>query len=126
MSADLRAILRLEVPVIVLLGTRSMRLGDVTGLAAGAIIEIPKNAEDELELCVNNKVVGLGKAVKVGENFGIRITFIGDVRKRIEALAGGGDAGRPPPASESVEQPAAAGATGTGVADEQPVLAGQA
>ncbi len=104
MAADLRGILRLEVPVIVVLGSRSMKLSDVTALAAGAIVELPKNADDELELCVNNKVVGVGKAVKVGENFGIRITFIGDVKQRIAALgdgaAGGGATGEAPAAGE--------------------------
>ncbi len=113
-------------PVIVLLGSRSMRLGDVTALAAGAIIEIPKNAEDELELCVNNKVVGLGKAVKVGENFGIRITFIGDVRKRIEALGGGGEGAGTVAANAPGADAAAADADDSGVVAEQPALAGRA
>lgn len=93
MAADLRSILRLEVPVIVVLGSRSMKLSDVVALAAGAIVELPKNADDELELCVNNKVVGVGKAVKVGENFGIRITFLGDVKQRIAALGQGTQGG---------------------------------
>ncbi len=92
-SPDVRAILRLEVPVIVVLGRRTLRLGEVTSLAVGAIVELPKNADDELELCVNNKVVGTGRAVKVGENFGIRINFIGDVRQRIAAMGGGGAVG---------------------------------
>jgi hypothetical protein len=30
--------------------------------------------------------VGAGLAVKVGENFGIRLTFVGDLRKRIAAM----------------------------------------
>ncbi len=88
MAGDLRAILNLEVPLIVLLGTRDMRLKDVTGLLPGAIIELPKSAEDELELLVNNKVVATGRAVKVGENFGLRVSFVGDVAQRLSALGG--------------------------------------
>lgn len=86
MRSDLDAILKLEVPVIVLLGERSMRLSEVMNLSPGAIIELPKPADDELELLVNNKTIGVGKAVKVAENFGIRITFIGDLSTRVLAL----------------------------------------
>src|SRR3954467_12957271 len=89
MPSDLAAALRMEVPVIVRLGERAMSLGDVIGLAPGAIIELPKNAEAELDLLVNNKQIGTGSAVKVGENFGLRISYIGDVRERIEALGAG-------------------------------------
>jgi flagellar motor switch protein FliN len=86
MPSDLAGVLRLEVPVIVRLGERSMDLGEVLGIVPGAIIELPKNVDAELDLLVNNKQVGTGVAVKVGENFGIRITYIGDVRERIEAM----------------------------------------
>ena len=55
-------------------------------LAPGAILELPKLADEELEVLVNNKPIGLGTAVKVGENFGIRITYVGDLRHRINAL----------------------------------------
>lgn len=86
MASDLQSILRLEVPIIVLLGQRQMPVKDVTGLVPGAIIELPKSAEAELELLVNNKGIGMGRAVKVGENFGLRLTFVGDLRRRIAAL----------------------------------------
>lgn len=89
MPSDIAAILRLEVPVIVRLGARSMPLHEVLGLVPGAIIELPKKAEEPLELLINNKPVGLGTAVKIGENFGLRITRIGDARTRIEAVGAG-------------------------------------
>jgi flagellar motor switch protein FliN len=89
MASELSAVLRLEVPVIVRLGGRQMSVHEVIGLMPGAIIELPKNADDELELLVNNKQIGVGSAVKVGENFGLRISYIGDVRERIAALGGG-------------------------------------
>ncbi len=88
MPTDLDAVLRLEVPVIVQIGDRMMSLEDVMNLAPGSIIELPKPADEELEILVNNKQIGLGNAVKVGENFGVRVTYIGDVRLRIAALAG--------------------------------------
>jgi flagellar motor switch protein FliN/FliY len=94
MAHELSAILRLEVPVIVRLGERSLTTREVIGLAPGAIIELTKQAEEPLDLLVNNKQIGRGFAVKVGENFGIRITEIGDVRDRIQAM--GAHAGATP------------------------------
>jgi flagellar motor switch protein FliN/FliY len=88
MPADLASILKIEVPLIVQIADRDMPVADVMSLAPGAIIELPKLADEELEIVVSNKRVGLGRAVKVGENFGIRVTYVGDVRERIEALAG--------------------------------------
>jgi len=88
MASDLRALLKLEVPVIVILGSRALRVSDVVSFIPGAIIELPKRADEELQLMVNNKIIGTGSAVKVGENFGIRISFIGDVRQRVAALGG--------------------------------------
>ena len=79
-------ILKIEVPVVVRVGERQMRMSEVLGLVPGSIIELNKRAEDELDLLINNKQIGSGNAVKVGENFGLRVTYIGDVRERIEAL----------------------------------------
>ena len=39
-----------------------------------------------LKLLINNKVIGQGETVKVGENFGLRITHIGDVKSVIKSL----------------------------------------
>ncbi len=86
-AANLSQILRLEVPIVVRLGERVMNVKDVLDLSPGAIIELPKHADSELDLLVNNKVIGCGMAVKVGENFGIRLTFLGNIAARVEAMA---------------------------------------
>jgi flagellar motor switch protein FliN len=85
-SQDVRRLLAIEVPVIVQLGVRRMTVGEVMRFAVGAIIEFSKSAEEELELLVNNKPVGKGHAVKVGENFGIKLTGIGSVKETILKL----------------------------------------
>ncbi len=89
MPADVDAILKIEVPVIVQIASREMATKEVLGLAPGAIIELPKLSDEELDILANNKQIGVGRAVKVGENFGIRVTYIGDLRERIAALGGG-------------------------------------
>lgn len=85
-TPNLAAILSLETPIIVLIGERQLPLREVLALAPGSIIELPKQSDEELDLLVNNKRVGTGVAVKVGENFGLQISFIGDVQERIAAL----------------------------------------
>lgn len=79
-------ILHLEVPVIVKLAECQMPVSRVVGLSAGAIIEFEKPADAPLDLMINNKCIGIGQAVKVGENFGLRITHIGTLEEKIRAL----------------------------------------
>src|SRR4051794_33432141 len=83
---ELARILRLEVPVIVRLADRKLALSEVMRLGAGAIIEFVKSSSEPLELLINNKVIAVGETVKVGENFGLRITRIGDIRQVIHSL----------------------------------------
>jgi flagellar motor switch protein FliN len=88
MATEIETILKLTVPVIVRVGERTMSFYDVLALGPGAIVELNKSADSELKLLVNNQEIGAGMAVKVGENFGIRVEDIGDPRDRVEAMAG--------------------------------------
>jgi flagellar motor switch protein FliN/FliY len=107
MPADLASILQLQVPVIVVIAQREMPVKEVLSLAPGAILELPRGADEDLDVMVNNKPIGAGRAVKVGENFGVRVTYVGDLQERIEAMGAGAkapvkpvsvDARRAPPA----------------------------
>jgi len=86
MSADMDAIMKLEVPLIVVIDERPMSLEAVMRLVPGAIIELPREADDELDVMVNNKVIGRGRAVKIGENFGVRIEQVGDLEERVRSM----------------------------------------
>jgi flagellar motor switch protein FliN/FliY len=88
MANDLARILRLEVPLIVQIAERRMPLSEVTALTHGSIIELPKQIDEELDVLVNNSRIGSGRAVKVGENFGVRMTQVGAVTDRVAALGG--------------------------------------
>ena len=87
-TPEVHRLLEIEVPVIVQLGMRRLTVGEVMRLAVGAIVEFNKSAEEELDLLANNKVIGKGHAVKVGENFGIKISMIGSVKETIRKLGG--------------------------------------
>jgi flagellar motor switch protein FliN len=115
--ADLRSILTLEVPLIVVIASRDLPVKEVMNFVPGAIIELPKLADEELEILINNKPIGLGNAVKVGENFGIRITYVGNQKDRIRALA-------EPAASEPIAASAPNDNAAAALAEE--LLAGQA
>ena len=86
MTPELKTILKLEVPVIVTVGERNLPMSDILALGPGAILELNKPAESELGLLVHNKAIGRGTAVKVGENFGLKITAVGTQRQRVEAM----------------------------------------
>lgn len=91
MSADVQTILKLDVPFVVVLSERQMRVSEVRDLVPGTIIELPKGAEEELEIRVNNRPIGTGSAVKIGENFGVRLGYVGSLANRAQALANAPD-----------------------------------
>lgn len=103
---DLQSILKIEVPLSVQIASRRMRVREVSSLAPGAIIELPKLADEPLELKIGHRQIGLGAAVKVGENFGVRIMQVGTMTQRIAAM--------------SPEAPSQAPADSTSDADPQP------
>lgn len=86
MARDIESILSLEVPLVVVLGELTVPLRNVLDLVPGSIMELAKDADEELTVLVNNQPIGTGVAVKVGENYGVRVTFVGDIKDRIDAL----------------------------------------
>ena len=86
-SAQIDRIRKLKVPVVVRLARRRMSLGEVMKVVPGTIVEFTQTVDKELDLLVNNHQIGAGVAVKVDEHFGLRVTVVGDLRKRIQSLA---------------------------------------
>lgn len=86
LSDEARRILKIQVPVIVKLADKMLPLGEIVDLTPGSIVEFARNAEQPLELLVNNKTIGRGVAVKVGEKFGLRIEEILSVQQKIRSL----------------------------------------
>jgi flagellar motor switch protein FliN/FliY len=87
-NRELARILKMQVPVIVKLADRKLLLSEVMRLGTGAIIEFSKRSDEPLQLLINNKAIAIGEAVKVGENFGLRLTQIGEIKQIIRALSG--------------------------------------
>lgn len=83
---DLQRVLKIEVPLIVRLAAKRMPVSQIMNLNVGSIIEFEKNADEPLDLMTNNTCIGYGTAVKVGENFGVRVTSIIDAKGKLESL----------------------------------------
>ena len=86
MATDLDTILQLKVPLIVTVGTQRISLNTVLGFGPGSIVELNKSSDEPLEILINNKHVGTGEAIKVGENFGVRITKMLPAQERVQAM----------------------------------------
>ncbi len=86
MGSNLKSIMRIEVPLVVVLGERQMDVQSVRHWVPGSIIELNINAEEDLEIRINNRHIASGSAVKIGENFGVRMTTTLGQTERIEAM----------------------------------------
>jgi len=83
---SVKRILGLQVPVIVRLARRSMSVNEIMKMGPGTILEFDRTVDQELDLMINNCVIGAGVAVKVNEHFGLRINRVHDVQDRIDSL----------------------------------------
>jgi len=90
-STQVSNILKMKVPVIVRIGRRTMTLSEILQLGPGAIMELDRPSEQPLDVLINNKPIGAGSAVKIGENFGIRIESIQSAADRVAAMGPGSD-----------------------------------
>lgn len=83
-NIDLIMDVPLEVSVV--LGKTKKTIHDILSLTRGSVVELNKFAEEPLEVYVNNKLIAKGEVVVINEKFGIRITNILDVQKRVDTF----------------------------------------
>ncbi len=75
----------MDVPleVTVELGRTRKKIKEILEFTPGTIVELDKLAGEPIDILVNGKFVAKGEVVVIDENFGIRITDIISVDKRI-------------------------------------------
>jgi flagellar motor switch protein FliN/FliY len=75
----------MDVPleITVELGRTRKRISEILAFSPGTVIELDKLAGEPIDILVNGKFVAKGEVVVIDENFGIRITDIISVEKRI-------------------------------------------
>lgn len=72
----LDALMDVELPVTLVLGTRQIPLAQALQLNAGSLVELETNLGDPVDVIVNNRVVARGDVVAVGGNYAVRISEI--------------------------------------------------
>lgn len=73
-------------PVRVLLAAETLPIARIRRLAAGMILEFDRDVEQPGTLLINNRELGHGEVVRIGECYGLRIQTIGDAATRIRSL----------------------------------------
>ena len=75
----------MDVPldITVELGRTHRKISEILEFSPGTIIELPRLAGEPLDILVNGKHVAKGEVVIIEENFGIRVTDIVNVEKRL-------------------------------------------
>ncbi|MCA9013898.1 MAG: FliM/FliN family flagellar motor switch protein [Planctomycetaceae bacterium] len=73
----LNRISKLPVQAIVKLATKKIEMKQLLSICPGSLITFDKPCEDPLDLYINNQVYCQGEAVKIGENFGLKIDQVG-------------------------------------------------
>ena len=73
--------------VTVRLALKRMPVCEILKLDRGSVLKFDKPVEAPLELMVNQKVLGVGEAVQIGNSLGLRITRIDGARGKLDALS---------------------------------------
>ena len=79
-------ILSLPIKVSAELGRATVSIAEILGFCQGSVVELDNVAGEMINLTVNDKVVAVGEAVVINENFGLRISEVDSIRDRIAKL----------------------------------------
>lgn len=79
-------VMNMPVPIIVVMAEKKIELGQLLTMGPGTIISFEKSCDDLLDLCVNNKAICSGEAVKIGEKFGLKINELQSTADRLRAM----------------------------------------
>jgi flagellar motor switch protein FliN/FliY len=86
MRRDIEEVLAIHVPLAVVLAEKTMTLGQVLAVGPGTVIEFDKSVAAALDLYLGERRVASGKAVRIGETFGLQVGEIVDPRTTLEGL----------------------------------------
>ncbi|MGN7610670.1 flagellar motor switch protein FliN [Magnetococcales bacterium HHB-1] len=86
MPKNLDLLMDVPLNVSVRLGQVRMQIRDLLKLNKGSLIELDKEADDPLEIYVNDRLLAYGEVVMIKDKLGIRITDIVSLAERLENL----------------------------------------
>ncbi|ABK46052.1 flagellar motor switch protein FliN [Magnetococcus marinus MC-1] len=83
---NLELLMDVPLEVSVRLGSVSYQIKDLLRLNKGSLVELEKEADDPLEIYVNDRLLAYGEVVMIKDKLGIRITDIVSLKERLENL----------------------------------------
>jgi flagellar motor switch protein FliN/FliY len=86
--ADLMRLHAVPVELAVEIGRTSMTIGEALALGPGSIVSLNRMAGEPVDLLVNGRQIARGEVVVIDEEFGLRITEVVSVAKRLERAGG--------------------------------------
>ncbi|MBF0126844.1 MAG: flagellar motor switch protein FliN [Magnetococcales bacterium] len=86
MPKNMELLMDVPLEVSVRLGQVRMQIRDLLKLNKGALIEMEKEADEPLEIHVNNRLLAYGEVVMIKDKLGVRITDIVSLSERLENL----------------------------------------
>lgn len=87
-DADLSRLGDVPVELAVEIGRTSMSIGETLGLGPGSIVSLNRGAGEPVDLLVNGRRIARGEVVVIDEEFGLRITDVVSVAKRLKEAQG--------------------------------------
>ena len=75
--------LNLRVPVIAVLAEKALTLAEILELRKDSVISFKKLNTEPLDLYVNDQKIGSGRAIKIGEGFGMWVDQIGTAEETL-------------------------------------------
>jgi len=78
----------LDIPVTLSmeLGRTRISIRELLKLKSGSVVELPKMADEPMDVLVNGTLVARGEAVVVDDKFGIRLTDVVSPMERVKKL----------------------------------------
>lgn len=73
-----RLIDHVEVEIEILLGSTKLTVAELNLLKRGDVVEVDRRISEAVDIRVNERTIGRGEIVTVGDNFAVRVTQIGD------------------------------------------------
>jgi flagellar motor switch protein FliN len=67
-------------------GSRALELRELLDLGPGDVVELDRHLTDPVDLVVGDKIVARGEVVLVNGNFGLRVTEVAELMRRLESV----------------------------------------
>ena len=75
-DTELEALLDVEVEITAVLGTSMMAISQILKLGRGAVVELNRTVNEDIEIHANNRIVAHGEVVVVEDRLGVSLTDI--------------------------------------------------